>query len=523
MINSTTQPPSSHSKYPEFLMKWNLTLGGKSTMFKQLKYWYPPKKRYSQQQQQSAGHNSVSNYNNPSQNTTTTIISTSAPSGNGNGISIVSSYAYNNNMSSTPIYASSTSSTFNTPVNSSFNNITSVLGSQSYNNNTTTLITMSSNNNSSSTTTTTNNNTSSSSYLSSSLGVSSGVGSGSMMGGGFLHTSSSYGSIQGALPPKSPRNNFSFDGHTNPTLGNIGNSVNNTSDMNSVIIFDESMKDEFREDFPTSFKNPDVRREFVSVIHRNVILAMNSLVEASINHFHYLPYDALDPMTDYLVIDSIQTINDCVSNMTPDWYLTRQVAEKVKYLWNEVPPILETFARGNELCFEHMESAQYWFNSLDRITEPNYIPTVSDILRVRVRTTGIVEAVIHVPIRIKKTTTYYYYNCENSKVRLDVERSDTDIITQANQSFDGSSISSTLFELERKKKDYTVSYTVQDKSQEQKFILDLDEVLPLQSTSLLEPIIEHKIMKDSEDSSKTLIMHKPIKVVLVSLNILIVW
>lgn len=32
-----------------------------------------------------------------------------------------------------------------------------------------------------------------------------------------------------------------------------------------------------------------------------------------------------------------------------------------------------------------------FFDALDRISDPNYIPTVADILRTRVKTTGIVE------------------------------------------------------------------------------------------------------------------------------------
>lgn len=37
------------------------------------------------------------------------------------------------------------------------------------------------------------------------------------------------------------------------------------------------------------------------------------------------------------------------------------------------------------------DSAAYYLNSLDRISHPNYIPTQQDVLRTRVKTTGIVE------------------------------------------------------------------------------------------------------------------------------------
>lgn len=37
------------------------------------------------------------------------------------------------------------------------------------------------------------------------------------------------------------------------------------------------------------------------------------------------------------------------------------------------------------------DSASYYLNDLDRISQTNYIPTQQDVLRTRVKTTGIVE------------------------------------------------------------------------------------------------------------------------------------
>lgn len=52
---------------------------------------------------------------------------------------------------------------------------------------------------------------------------------------------------------------------------------------------------------------------------------------------------------------------------------------------------------GVELCFSRSreyqlnDSAAYYLNSLDRIAQANYIPTQQDVLRTRVKTTGIIE------------------------------------------------------------------------------------------------------------------------------------
>ena len=47
------------------------------------------------------------------------------------------------------------------------------------------------------------------------------------------------------------------------------------------------------------------------------------------------------------------------------------------------------FLRARE--YQLNDSASYYLNALDRISMPDYIPTVQDVLRTRVKTTGIVE------------------------------------------------------------------------------------------------------------------------------------
>lgn len=52
---------------------------------------------------------------------------------------------------------------------------------------------------------------------------------------------------------------------------------------------------------------------------------------------------------------------------------------------------------GTKECFERSreyqlnDSASYYLNSIDRISQSGYIPTQDDVLRTRVKTTGIVE------------------------------------------------------------------------------------------------------------------------------------
>lgn len=60
----------------------------------------------------------------------------------------------------------------------------------------------------------------------------------------------------------------------------------------------------------------------------------------------------------------------------------------IQKLWNE-PQIKEVLERGNE--YQLPTSAKYFFDELERIVNADYLPNLQDILRSRVKTTGIVE------------------------------------------------------------------------------------------------------------------------------------
>lgn len=68
--------------------------------------------------------------------------------------------------------------------------------------------------------------------------------------------------------------------------------------------------------------------------------------------------------------------------------LTGELALLMKRLWQDAGVQL-CFTRNREYLLN--DSAAYYLNALDRIAQPNYIPTQQDVLRTRVKTTGIVE------------------------------------------------------------------------------------------------------------------------------------
>ncbi|KAL7752026.1 guanine nucleotide-binding protein subunit alpha [Sorochytrium milnesiophthora] len=68
--------------------------------------------------------------------------------------------------------------------------------------------------------------------------------------------------------------------------------------------------------------------------------------------------------------------------------LTPEITAAIKALWQDAG-VRATFARSNE--FQMIDSAKYYFNDIDRLSQPDYLPSDLDILRSRVMSTGIVE------------------------------------------------------------------------------------------------------------------------------------
>ncbi|XP_041077526.1 guanine nucleotide-binding protein G(o) subunit alpha-like [Polyodon spathula] len=64
------------------------------------------------------------------------------------------------------------------------------------------------------------------------------------------------------------------------------------------------------------------------------------------------------------------------------------VAHALRCLWADLG-VRVAAARGYE--YELNDSALYFFDNMNRIISPEYVPTETDVLRVRLRTTGIIE------------------------------------------------------------------------------------------------------------------------------------
>ncbi|CCK73440.1 guanine nucleotide-binding protein subunit alpha NDAI_0G04550 [Naumovozyma dairenensis CBS 421] len=72
----------------------------------------------------------------------------------------------------------------------------------------------------------------------------------------------------------------------------------------------------------------------------------------------------------------------------------KQIAHAIKELWTKDKGIKQCFARANEFQLEG--SAAYYFDNIEKFAQSNYVCSDEDILKGRIKTTGITETEFHI-------------------------------------------------------------------------------------------------------------------------------
>lgn len=83
-----------------------------------------------------------------------------------------------------------------------------------------------------------------------------------------------------------------------------------------------------------------------------------------------------------------EEIRDFLENLSPQATIDTKVADAIEQLWGD-KGIQATYDHRN--LFQFPDSGKYFFDRLKEIAKEDYLPTEQDVLRSRVRTTGIVE------------------------------------------------------------------------------------------------------------------------------------
>uniref|UniRef100_A0A8C4SWS3 Guanine nucleotide binding protein (G protein), alpha 15 (Gq class), tandem duplicate 4 n=1 Tax=Erpetoichthys calabaricus TaxID=27687 RepID=A0A8C4SWS3_ERPCA len=119
---------------------------------------------------------------------------------------------------------------------------------------------------------------------------------------------------------------------------------------------------------------------FKKLIYQNIYTAMKSMVQAmdTLKLSYILPGNEVQ----------IQFIPSVSTRLVPQMDITPGDVDAIRRLWKD-PGIKWCYRRRQE--YHLLDSTKYYLTHLDRIGQPNYIPTPDDVLRVRVHTTGIQE------------------------------------------------------------------------------------------------------------------------------------
>lgn len=126
------------------------------------------------------------------------------------------------------------------------------------------------------------------------------------------------------------------------------------------------------------------RLEYVPVVHNNTIQSLIAIIKG-MNKLN-ISLDDPSKMDDvqYFVEAVIQAEKS--ENRMP--FLNRDLARAMISLWAD-KGVQKCYQRSNE--YQLNDSAGYFLNSLPRISARDYVPTLQDVLRTRVKTTGIIE------------------------------------------------------------------------------------------------------------------------------------
>lgn len=147
---------------------------------------------------------------------------------------------------------------------------------------------------------------------------------------------------------------------------------------------------------------------YKEIIFSNTIQSMRAILDA-------LP--ALDLQLSPANDIKRQTILSLPGQIEAD-VLPSTIAESLKALWRD-PAVQQAVRRSRE--FQLNDSAVYYFNSIDRMAQGGYMPTDQDILRSRVKTTGITE------------TTFQVRSLYSSVVKMDWELTLATLVPQVGE------------------------------------------------------------------------------------------
>lgn len=130
--------------------------------------------------------------------------------------------------------------------------------------------------------------------------------------------------------------------------------------------------------YGTGFSEEDMIA-FTSVIHNNVLSSLKTLIEQS---------SILAAQNYETAINGLEDSLEIIQNTSSDYKLDPGLAEHIARVWAD-PGIQTTFSLRAQ--FQLPDSTDYFLDKVEEVARPDFSPSEQDVLRARVRTTGIVE------------------------------------------------------------------------------------------------------------------------------------
>uniref|UniRef100_A0A673MP79 Guanine nucleotide-binding protein subunit alpha n=1 Tax=Sinocyclocheilus rhinocerous TaxID=307959 RepID=A0A673MP79_9TELE len=118
------------------------------------------------------------------------------------------------------------------------------------------------------------------------------------------------------------------------------------------------------------------RRAYAKLVFQNIFASIHNLLQA-MEHLN-IPF----------VDGKNKTHAAMLNSVIPETVHWPKHAEAIKSVWKD-QGLQKCFERRRE--FQLSDSTKYYLDDIDRISASFYLPTVQDILRVRIPTTGIIE------------------------------------------------------------------------------------------------------------------------------------
>lgn len=129
------------------------------------------------------------------------------------------------------------------------------------------------------------------------------------------------------------------------------------------------------------------KSNYRSVLRRNIVECLQTLIAGARRFkFDFQHQAQLGPIADWIMqLDPLAQEQN---------FWVDHIVHYTHALWESEPAIKQTYAQRSQL--QLLDSVEYLFEHVDRIGAHDYVPTPEDILRARLRTSGIVEKIFNV-------------------------------------------------------------------------------------------------------------------------------